>query len=66
MDHFAILAESGGRWSEVGREPVGSHSAKLSDLHSSAQASALCVIAVGKPSIVNHSSGPVSLPTPQH
>ena len=60
LDHFAILAQSNSRWLEIADLPAGSRSFPLHDTPSQLEASALCVVAVGKPSILNHSSGSIA------
>jgi hypothetical protein len=61
IDHIAVLQQQSSEWSEIGRFQAAEHSVSLRDLHVSAATSKLCLVAVGKPSMLNHSSGPVSI-----
>jgi hypothetical protein len=61
VDHFSILASTTGQWSEVMQAPVDLHSVNLSDLHLSSAAKDVCVVAVGKASMLNHSTGPIPI-----
>jgi hypothetical protein len=61
IDHIDVLQQQSSEWSEIGRFPAAQHSVSLRDLHVSAATSKLCVVAVGKPSMRNHSSGPISV-----
>jgi hypothetical protein len=65
LDHFAILAQSNSRWLKIADLPAASRSFPLRDISSQPEASAVCVVAVGKPSILNHSSGPFAYSTPR-
>jgi hypothetical protein len=59
IDHYGILAQNGSQWMDVADLPTGSHSVQLRDLHLQSGVGALCVQAVGKASMLNHSSGAV-------
>ena len=59
IDHYAVLAQVGPQWVEAADLSPGSHSIKLSQLRAAAEPAAVCVEAVGKPSIVNHFSQPI-------
>lgn len=61
VDHVSILARTTGQWSEVMRAPVHAHAVNLSDLHLSPSASDVCVVAVGKASILDHATGPIPI-----
>ena len=61
IDHISVLQQQSSEWSEIGRFPAAQHSVSLRDLHVSAATSKLCLVAVGKPSMLNHSSGPVGV-----
>lgn len=61
IDHIAVLEQQSSEWSEVGKFRPTQHSIALRDLHVSADAANLCVMAVGKPSMLNHSSGPINV-----
>lgn len=65
VDHFAILAGATGHWSEVLQAPVHSHAVDLSRLQLSPSASDVCVVAVGKASILDHTTGPIPIPDRQ-
>jgi len=60
IDHIAVLQQKSSEWSEVAKFPPAQHSITLHDLHVSPETGNLCVVAVGKPSMQNHSSGPIS------
>jgi hypothetical protein len=60
IDHIALLQQKSSEWSEVAKFPPAQHSVTLRDLHVSPETANLCVVAVGKPSMLNHSSGPIS------
>jgi hypothetical protein len=60
IDHIAVLQQRSSEWSEIGKFPPAQHSVSLQDLHVSAENANLCVVAVGKASMLNHSSGPIS------
>jgi hypothetical protein len=60
LDHFAILAQSNSRWLEIANLPASTRSFPLRNIPAQREASGLCVVAVGKPSILNHSSGPIA------
>lgn len=62
IDHYGILAEKESRWSDVADVPAGSHSISLRDLHLQDGTNALCVQAVGRPSMLNRFSEPVRFP----
>jgi hypothetical protein len=59
---FAVLAQAGHEWTEAADVPPGSHSVKLSQLQAHEAATAFCVEAVGKASILNHFSQPIRNP----
>jgi len=61
IDHIAVLEQQSSEWSEVGKFRPGQHSISLRDLHVSAATANLCVVAVGKPSMLNHSSGEIKV-----
>jgi len=61
IDHIAVLEQQSSEWSEVGKFRPQQHSVSLRDLHMSAETQNLCVVAVGRPSMVNHSSGPIKV-----
>jgi hypothetical protein len=60
LDHFAILAQSNSQWLEIANLPASTRSFPLRNIPAQRDASGLCVVAVGKPSILNHSSGPIA------
>jgi hypothetical protein len=59
IDHYSILAQQSSQWTDVADLPAGSNAIKLTDLHLQPETSTIYVQAVGKPSILNHSSGPI-------
>lgn len=59
IDHFAVLTQQGAQWVEAAEIPPGSQSLPLSRIPNAPQTSALCVEAVGRPSMLNHFSGPI-------
>ena len=59
IDHFAVLAQNGSQWILASEIPSGARSTPLSQLSPRPETGALCVEAVGKPSILNHFSGPI-------
>ena len=61
LDHVAILAHEPYGWAEIQQRPGKSGSIELRDLHLESGTTTLCVQAIGKPSFVNHSSGPLPL-----
>jgi len=61
LDHIAILAGSSSRWMDVAELPAKSGSIPIRDLHLDSGATDLCVQAIGKASLLNHSSGAISL-----
>jgi len=61
IDHISILQKNSSEWSEIGKFPPAQHSVTLRDLPVSAGTANLCVVAVGKPSMLNHSSGPINV-----
>lgn len=61
IDHYIVLAQQSGHWIEAAELPNGARSIPLSQI--SAPASALCVEAVGRASMLNHFSGPISYAT---
>ena len=61
IDHIAVLQQNSSGWSEISRFPPTQHSVTLADLLGSADTANLCVVAVGKPSMLNHSSGPINV-----
>ena len=61
VDHISVLAETTGQWSEVMQAPPYSHDVDLDDLHLSPTASDVCVVAVGKASMLNHAAGPIPI-----
>jgi len=58
IDHIAVLEQKLSGWNEISKFPPAQHSVTLHDLHVSPETANLCVVAVGKPSMLNHSSGP--------
>jgi hypothetical protein len=62
IDHYGILGRIGSQWKELAEVPTGSHSIPLPELRMERGVQAVCVRAVGKPSLLNHVSGPVELP----
>jgi len=60
IDHIAVLQQKSAGWSEVGEFPTSQHSVSLQDLQVSTDTANLCVAAIGKPSMLNHSSGPIA------
>jgi hypothetical protein len=60
IDHYTVLAQQSSQWISVADLPAGSTAVKLSDLHLQPESRALCVQAVGKASMLNHSSGPIN------
>ena len=61
VDHIAILAKGSSGWTQVSDLPAKSGSIRMRDLRLQPEATGLCVEAVGKASMLNHSSGPVQL-----
>lgn len=61
VDHIAILAKGSSDWTDVSDLPGKSGSIRMRDLHLQPGATGLCVEAVGKASMLNHSSGPIEL-----
>jgi hypothetical protein len=61
IDHISVLQKNSSEWSEIGKFPPAQHSVTLRDLHGSAESANFCVVAVGKPSMLNHSSGPINV-----
>ena len=61
LDHIAILAERSSQWKDVADLPPKSASMALRELHLEPDTRAVCVQAVGKASMLNHSSGPIEL-----
>ena len=59
IDHYAILARKGSEWANVADLPTGAHSIALRKLPLQPETTAMCVQAIGKPSVLNHSSGPI-------
>jgi hypothetical protein len=59
IDHYAILAQQGSQWVLASEIPSGTRSILLSQLSTRPEAGALCIEAVGKPSILNQFSGPI-------
>ena len=60
IDHYAVLARQHSQWTDAAHLSPESRSVPLSQLSSSfPEASAFCVEAVGKASMLNHSSGPI-------
>jgi hypothetical protein len=59
IDHFAVLVQNGSQWSDAAEVGARQHSIPLSRLGFSAQRGAVCVQAVGKASMLNHSSGAI-------
>jgi len=64
IDHYSILAQQASQWTEAADLPAGSNTIQLADLHLQGETRALCVQAVGKASILNHSSGPIRAADP--
>jgi hypothetical protein len=62
IDHYSVLVQQGRQWTEAAQLPSGARSIPLSKLSLRPETSALCVEAVGRPSIVNHFSGPIQYP----
>jgi hypothetical protein len=60
IDHYAVLAERQSQWQGVKDLPAGEHAIPLRDLSLPAETTALCVEAVGKASMLNHWSGPLT------
>lgn len=60
IDHYSILAKQASQWINVAGFPAGSTAVRLTDLHLPPETRALCVQAVGKASMLNHSSGPIN------
>ncbi|MBZ5681991.1 MAG: hypothetical protein LAO24_17975 [Acidobacteriia bacterium] len=65
IDHYVIMAEKDAQWKDLATLPAGSRSVQLHDLHLQPEVDALCVQAVGKPSMLNHSSGPLGYTAPR-
>jgi hypothetical protein len=61
IDHIALLQQKSSEWSEVAKFPPAQHSVTLRDLHVSPETANLCVVAVGKPSMLNHSSDAIAV-----
>ena len=61
IDHIVVLQQQSSGWSEVRKFATAQHSVTLQDLHVSAETANLCVVTVGKPSMLNHSSGPITV-----
>ena len=60
IDHYSILAKQASQWINVAGFPAGSNAVRLTDLPLPPETRALCVQAVGKASMLNHSSGPIN------
>jgi hypothetical protein len=60
IDHYSILAETRSQWEAVTDLPAKSHSIQLQELTLQPETSALCVEAVGKASMLNHFSEPLT------
>ena len=61
INHIAVWEQRPSGWIEIGKFPPMQRSVTLQDLHVSAETSNLCVVAVGKPSMLNHSSGAIAV-----
>lgn len=61
LDHTAILAQTSSQWRDVADLPPKSGSIGIRDLHIEPGTTGLCVQAIGKASMLNHSSGPIEL-----
>ncbi len=59
IDHYAVLVQNGSQWSDAADLNLRVHSIPLSRLSLTPQTEALCVQAVGKASILSHSSGAI-------
>jgi hypothetical protein len=59
IDRIVVLTQQHGQWTEAAEVSAGSRSVPLSQLSIQPETSALCVEAVGRPSMLNHFSGPV-------
>src|SRR5260370_5837012 len=64
IDHYSTIAQQASKWPNAADLPAGSNAIKLTDLHLQGETRALCVQAVGKASILNHSSGPIRAADP--
>ncbi len=62
VDHYVVLAQHGRQWTQAAELPSETRSIPLSQLSDQPETSALCVEAVGRPSMLNHFSGPVQYP----
>lgn len=63
VNHIAILAESSSRWMDLADLPAKPGSIRIHDLHLDPGTTGLCVQAIGKASLLNHSSGTINLET---
>lgn len=61
IDHIAVLQQKSPEWSEISKLPPNQHSISLHDLNVSPYTGDFCVVAVGKPSMLNQSSGPITV-----
>ena len=60
IDHISVLQQNSSEWSEIRKFPPAQHSVSLQDLHVTEGTANVCVVAVGRPSMLNHSSGPIT------
>jgi hypothetical protein len=65
LDHISIFAKTDSRWIPLTDLPPTARSISLRELSSPAAIIALCVQAVAKPSLLNHSSGPIKMLPPK-
>lgn len=61
IDHIAVLSRNSSRWNEIRSIPPNQHSVSLHDLHLTTETGNVCVVAVGKASLLNHSSGMINI-----
>ena len=59
IDHYVVLAQQGRHWIEAAQLPLETRSVPLSQLSAQPETNAFCVEAVGRPSMLNHFSGPI-------
>jgi hypothetical protein len=59
IDHYSVLVQNGSAWTDAADVPRREHSIALSRLGLTAPSGALCVEAVGRASMLNHSSGAI-------
>lgn len=61
LDHMAILAQRSSQWTDVADLPANPGRIGIRDLHIESGTIGLCVQAIGRASMLNHSSGAIEL-----